>query len=171
MKERGAFKVLCDTYVTEESGTGVVHQAPYFGEVTASKCSYVQARTGLLLYLNWKCDIFIKTVPILIVLLSKYMNILQDDYRVSLAYGIITKDMKPLCPLDLCGRFTEPVEDFKGQYVKVCRAVLYRRRVRLTRTKLEHLPMVVLNIAGCRQEHHQDVERAGQTCTPESNNT
>ncbi|XP_050714886.1 isoleucine--tRNA ligase, cytoplasmic-like [Eriocheir sinensis] len=29
---RGAFKVLCDGYVSAESGTGVVHQAPYFGE-------------------------------------------------------------------------------------------------------------------------------------------
>ncbi|CAF1408196.1 unnamed protein product [Adineta steineri] len=27
-----AFRVLCDDYVTEESGTGIVHQAPYFGE-------------------------------------------------------------------------------------------------------------------------------------------
>lgn len=27
-----AFRVLCDSYVTNESGTGVVHQAPYFGE-------------------------------------------------------------------------------------------------------------------------------------------
>jgi isoleucyl-tRNA synthetase len=27
-----AFKVLLDNYVTEESGTGIVHQAPYFGE-------------------------------------------------------------------------------------------------------------------------------------------
>lgn len=34
MKEKGAFKVCCDNYVTEESGTGVVHQAPYFGEVS-----------------------------------------------------------------------------------------------------------------------------------------
>ncbi|XP_078470570.1 isoleucine--tRNA ligase, cytoplasmic isoform X1 [Lampetra planeri] len=29
--EPGAFRVLCDGYVTSESGTGVVHQAPYFG--------------------------------------------------------------------------------------------------------------------------------------------
>ena len=28
MKGRGAFKVLVDGYVTEDSGTGVVHQAP-----------------------------------------------------------------------------------------------------------------------------------------------
>ncbi|VEL34886.1 unnamed protein product [Protopolystoma xenopodis] len=28
----GAFRILCDTYVTEDTGTGIVHQAPYFGE-------------------------------------------------------------------------------------------------------------------------------------------
>ena len=32
MAEKGAFQVLNDGYVTEESGTGIVHQAPYFGE-------------------------------------------------------------------------------------------------------------------------------------------
>lgn len=30
--ESVAFRVLCDNYVTEESGSGIVHQAPYFGE-------------------------------------------------------------------------------------------------------------------------------------------
>ncbi|KAK1334692.1 hypothetical protein QTO34_005700 [Cnephaeus nilssonii] len=30
-KEHGAFTVLVDNYVREEEGTGVVHQAPYFG--------------------------------------------------------------------------------------------------------------------------------------------
>ncbi|XP_067934443.1 isoleucine--tRNA ligase, cytoplasmic-like [Watersipora subatra] len=30
--ETGAFKVLVDKYVTDASGTGLVHQAPYFGE-------------------------------------------------------------------------------------------------------------------------------------------
>ena len=34
MKNHGAFRILCDTYVTEESGTGVVHSAPAFGEVS-----------------------------------------------------------------------------------------------------------------------------------------
>jgi isoleucyl-tRNA synthetase len=29
---KGAFRILCDTYVSAESGTGVVHQAPGFGE-------------------------------------------------------------------------------------------------------------------------------------------
>ena len=29
---KNAFKVLNDTYVTSENGTGIVHQAPYFGE-------------------------------------------------------------------------------------------------------------------------------------------
>ena len=43
----------------------------------------------------------------------------KDDYRISLRYEIITKDMEPLCPVDMSGRFTDPVSDFKGQYVKV----------------------------------------------------
>uniref|UniRef100_A0A1L8DRS7 Isoleucine--tRNA ligase, cytoplasmic n=1 Tax=Nyssomyia neivai TaxID=330878 RepID=A0A1L8DRS7_9DIPT len=68
-----AFKVLVDDYVTEESGTGVVHQAPYFGE---------------------------------------------DDYRVCLANGIITRDQEIICPVDASGRFTNEVRDFQGQYVK-----------------------------------------------------
>ena len=44
---------------------------------------------------------------------------LKDDYRISLRYEIITKDMAPMCPVDMSGRFTDPVSDFKGQYVKV----------------------------------------------------
>lgn len=31
-RKKGAFVVLNDTYVTAETGTGIVHQAPYFGE-------------------------------------------------------------------------------------------------------------------------------------------
>lgn len=68
-----AFRVLADEYVTSESGTGVVHQAPYFGE---------------------------------------------DDYRVCLNAGIITKDQEPICPVDASGRFVKPVTDFEGLYVK-----------------------------------------------------
>lgn len=32
--EKGAFQVVTDNYVKEEEGTGVVHQAPYFGAVS-----------------------------------------------------------------------------------------------------------------------------------------
>uniref|UniRef100_A0A8D8XG24 Isoleucine--tRNA ligase, cytoplasmic n=3 Tax=Cacopsylla melanoneura TaxID=428564 RepID=A0A8D8XG24_9HEMI len=67
------FRVLTDSYVTVESGTGVVHQAPYFGE---------------------------------------------DDYRVCLSGGVITRDQEIVCPVDASGRFTEPVTDFLGLYVK-----------------------------------------------------
>ncbi|XP_053378371.1 isoleucine--tRNA ligase, cytoplasmic-like [Mercenaria mercenaria] len=74
MRERsGAFRILCDSYVTAESGTGVVHQAPYFGE---------------------------------------------DDQRVCLKYGIITKDSEMICPVDASGRFTAEVTDFQGLYIK-----------------------------------------------------
>lgn len=68
-----AFRVLVDDYVSSESGTGIVHQAPYFGE---------------------------------------------DDYRVCLEHGVITKDQEPVCPLDATGKFVAPVSDFLGQYVK-----------------------------------------------------
>lgn len=70
----GAFKVLCDGYVTSESGTGVVHQAPYFGE---------------------------------------------DDFRVCLSYGIISRDAEAICPVDDAGRFMPSVVDFQGLHVKV----------------------------------------------------
>ncbi|KAL1117840.1 hypothetical protein AAG570_004155 [Ranatra chinensis] len=70
---KSAFCILTDGYVTEESGTGVVHQAPYFGE---------------------------------------------DDHRVCLGAGVITKDQDPVCPVDASGKFTAPVTDFLGQYVK-----------------------------------------------------
>lgn len=68
-----AFRVLVDDYVTEDSGTGIVHNAPYFGE---------------------------------------------DDYRVCLAAGLITKSSEVLCPVDEAGRFTKEAADFAGQYVK-----------------------------------------------------
>ncbi|XP_022824460.1 isoleucine--tRNA ligase, cytoplasmic [Spodoptera litura] len=68
-----AFQVLVDSYVTDDSGTGIVHQAPYFGE---------------------------------------------DDFRVCLAAGIITRDQEIICPVDSSGRFMEPVKDFLGQHVK-----------------------------------------------------
>lgn len=31
-REMGCFKVLCDTYVTDNAGTGIVHTAPAYGE-------------------------------------------------------------------------------------------------------------------------------------------
>uniref|UniRef100_A0A023F4Z9 Isoleucine--tRNA ligase, cytoplasmic n=1 Tax=Triatoma infestans TaxID=30076 RepID=A0A023F4Z9_TRIIF len=67
------FMVLTDNYVTSESGTGVVHQAPYFGE---------------------------------------------DDLRICLQYGLVTKDQEPVCPVDSVGHFVAPVTHFEGKYVK-----------------------------------------------------
>ena len=59
--------------MSAESGTGIVHQAPYFGE---------------------------------------------DDFRVCLAYGIISRDQEAVCPVDLAGKFTDVITHFKGQHVK-----------------------------------------------------
>eukprot|EP00892_Ulva_mutabilis_P011660 jgi/Ulvmu1/8867/UM049_0049.1 len=68
-----AWRVVADKYVTAEAGTGIVHQAPAFGE---------------------------------------------DDYRVCIANGILERGAAVPCPIDGSGRFTDPVSDFKGQYVK-----------------------------------------------------
>ncbi|XP_065901118.1 isoleucine--tRNA ligase, cytoplasmic-like isoform X2 [Dysidea avara] len=38
--DQGAFRILCDTYVTSDSGTGVVHQAPGFGEDDFRVCTH-----------------------------------------------------------------------------------------------------------------------------------
>lgn len=38
MNPHGAFRVLVDDYVTEDSGTGIVHQAPFFGEEDHRVC-------------------------------------------------------------------------------------------------------------------------------------
>eukprot|EP00548_Thalassiothrix_antarctica_P003064 CAMPEP_0194147160 /NCGR_PEP_ID=MMETSP0152-20130528/22553_1 /TAXON_ID=1049557 /ORGANISM="Thalassiothrix antarctica, Strain L6-D1" /LENGTH=1139 /DNA_ID=CAMNT_0038847859 /DNA_START=121 /DNA_END=3537 /DNA_ORIENTATION=+ len=67
------FRVVSDKYVTDDAGTGVVHQAPAFGE---------------------------------------------DDYRVCLAHGIITKGKDIPCPIDDNGWFTDLIEPVKGVHVK-----------------------------------------------------
>ena len=68
-----AFRVVADGYVTEEGGTGIVHQAPAFGE---------------------------------------------DDYRVCIANGIVSKGEDLPCPVDSNGRFSAEVPDFVGRHVK-----------------------------------------------------
>lgn len=73
MKSKGAFRVLTDKYVSDKDGTGIVHQAPYFGE---------------------------------------------DDFRVCLEAGVISRDQEMICPVDDSGRFTKPVVDFLNEHVK-----------------------------------------------------
>ena len=89
--DQGAFRVLCDNYVTSDSGTGIVHQAPGFGEVSN--------------------DVIVDHV--------RSHDHIQDDFRVCTHYGIIKRDEKVVCPVDETGCFTSEVTDFKGQYVKV----------------------------------------------------
>lgn len=42
----------------------------------------------------------------------------EDDYKVSLQAGIITKDGSIVCPIDDNGNFTSEVKDYEGVYVK-----------------------------------------------------
>lgn len=68
-----AFRVVADPYVTSDAGTGIVQQAPAFGD---------------------------------------------EDHRIAVANGIVTKEMLPPCPVDESGRFTDEVPDYKGVHVK-----------------------------------------------------
>lgn len=45
-RAEGAFVVTCDTYVTNESGTGIVHSAPAFGEDDLRVCMENKIVTG-----------------------------------------------------------------------------------------------------------------------------
>ncbi|KAI3450053.1 hypothetical protein Pfo_006718 [Paulownia fortunei] len=68
-----AFRVVADDYVTDDSGTGIVHCAPAFGE---------------------------------------------DDYRVCMENGVISKGENLVVAVDDDGCFTERVVDFSRRYVK-----------------------------------------------------
>ncbi len=73
-KSRGAFRVLCDKYVTEESGTGVVHQ--------------VDERKQTMYALTERSDCGPNFFPA-----SQAPYFGEDDNRVCLANGVITRDM------------------------------------------------------------------------------
>lgn len=49
--DKGAFQVVVDNYVKEEEGTGVVHQAPYFGAV--SELSWTFSYVVFILLIKW----------------------------------------------------------------------------------------------------------------------
>ena len=72
-KARNNFVVVVDSYVTDDTGTGLVHCAPGFGE---------------------------------------------DDQRIGIANGIVTSDECSICPVDVSGKLTDPIADFKGMYFK-----------------------------------------------------
>ena len=85
-----AFRVVADTFVTADSGTGIVHLAPAFGE---------------------------------------------DDFRICTREGIVQRNEAVTsattaalpCPVDDDGRFTEPVTDLAGVYIKDADRELIRR--------------------------------------------
>ena len=51
MKATGAFRIVADTYVTDDSGTGVVHSAPAFGEVRI--CFLCYSWKTINVYISW----------------------------------------------------------------------------------------------------------------------
>ena len=114
-KKAVGFRVVSDTYVTDDSGTGIVHQAPAFGEddyrYGEDTDSRVTPRRGSA-----------PPTPRAACSVAFY----ACHCRVCLHYGIITKDEPIVCPVDEVGSFTDEVPDFAHTNVKVCR----RRRER-----------------------------------------
>lgn len=57
-----------------------------------------------------------------VIIIGKYFIYLIKYYFISVckAAGIVAEDTPPVCPVDAKGRFVAPVNDFVGQYVKVC---------------------------------------------------
>jgi isoleucyl-tRNA synthetase len=51
-----AFRVIADNYVTDDSGTGIVHCAPAFGEDDYRVCSENQVINKVFLFDAFKCS-------------------------------------------------------------------------------------------------------------------
>jgi isoleucyl-tRNA synthetase len=81
-RDKGAFRVYAADFVSNDSGTGIVHCAPGFGE---------------------------------------------DDFKLCLAVGIISKGGEIVCPMDDNGCFTEAVTDWAGVYVKTADKEIMQR--------------------------------------------
>ncbi|KAK2119339.1 Isoleucine--tRNA ligase, cytoplasmic [Saguinus oedipus] len=142
-KENGAFTVLVDNYVKEEEGTGVVHQAPYFGaglflstHMTPHQSASAQGEVNTDLGGN----------------MSTFHLVLEstqsvDDYRVCMDFNIIRKDSLPVCPVDASGCFTAEVTHFAGQYVKdadksIIRTLKEQGRLLVASTFTHNTPLI-----------------------------
>ncbi|GAB1298166.1 Isoleucine--tRNA ligase, cytoplasmic [Apodemus speciosus] len=108
-KESGAFTVLVDHYVRDEEGTGVVHQAPYFGALVSLRSPGCPGTHSI-----DQAGLELRNPP---ASASQVLG-LKDDHRVCMDFNIIQKDSPPVCPVDASGCFTEEVTHFVGQYVK-----------------------------------------------------
>ncbi len=118
--EIGAFRVLCDSYVTSGDGTGIVHQVRFcFGLV------YLTQPTVVILLCTLLC---LKLTSLTLRSLFHHLYLLfiylqapgfgEDDYRVCMAAGVISKGIDVPCPVDSSGLFTSPITDFTGRYIK-----------------------------------------------------
>lgn len=139
---KGAFRVVSDTYVTDDSGTGVVHQVggwgggrglgrwglglgwglgrwgcgggvwgggAVLGVGEEGKQYREREESRLLGLLPNGCPHHLFATPSV-----QAPAFGEDDYRVCLAHGVCEKGDSLPCPVDLNGRFTEEVGQFKG---------------------------------------------------------
>ena len=125
----GAFRVISDAYVRDDSGTGVVHQAPAFGEDDFRIC-IENGQACCLCLLLLSADVVEpacingeacskKPLPVLWWAPGECCQAclprecaLVDSPRSA---GIVGKGEDMPCPVDGEGRFTPEVADFSGR--------------------------------------------------------
>ncbi|KAG5179720.1 Isoleucyl-tRNA synthetase [Tribonema minus] len=113
----GSFTVLSDSYVTADDGTGIVHQAPAFGEDDYRVCL--------------AHEVVAKGEEVV----AKGEEVVAKGEEVPCpvdANGRFTDEVP--CPVDANGRFTDEVPDFKGRHVKeadndICAALKAKGRL------------------------------------------
>jgi isoleucyl-tRNA synthetase len=108
------FRVVSDGYVTDDSGTGVVHQVAgrRGGVLLGTKPAGAQTQA-------WpttaQSSAPLSTHPHpLQSLFPQAPAFGEDDYRVCIGAGVVEKGEGLPCPVDLNGRFTEDVPEYAG---------------------------------------------------------
>ena len=114
----GAFRVISDAYVKDDSGTGVVHQAPAFGEddfriciehgEDQNLCVCFCLLCGAACLDSTCCARMWGALPVCLCSMGK-------PAISTHCAGIVGKGEDMPCPVDGEGRFTPEVTDFSGR--------------------------------------------------------
>jgi len=99
-----AFCVLSDKYVSDESGTGVVHQVGFYWWQVVSVASLASTHT----HTCTRTPYFFTPRP-------QSPGHGEDDWRVCMAHGVIVKKGPLPCPVDLEGKFMPVITDYAGE--------------------------------------------------------
>ena len=104
-----AFRVVADTYVTDDAGTGIVHQVRYHTPPALEVAAAPHRSSSKPYLLHMRANGSIPQAP----------AFGEDDFRVCAAMEVVDKTSGKLpCPVDANGNFTSEVPEFVGVHVK-----------------------------------------------------